>query len=109
MMSKTAPFHWNGEFTDMVAFMQHTAGARMGGNGNLYKVEVDQLVAYMDWLSAPDNPNKLAQPSEAQVRGAQVFQEAECSTCHSGAAFTDNKFANVGTLGRGRWMRYDGR
>ncbi len=101
MMSKTAPFHWNGEFTDMVEFMQHTAGARMGGNGNLYKVEVDQLVAYMDWLSAPDNPNKLAQPSEAQVRGAQVFQQAECSTCHAGAAFTDNKFANVGTFAAG--------
>ncbi|MGA9520101.1 MAG: c-type cytochrome [Myxococcaceae bacterium] len=98
MMSKTAPFHWNGEFTDIVEFMQHTAGARMGGNGNLYKVEVAQLAAYMDWVSAPDNPHKRAEPTDAQLRGAQVFQQAECNTCHSGAALTDNKFANVGTF-----------
>jgi cytochrome c peroxidase len=101
MISQTAPFHWSGEFPDLVDFMQHTAQSRMGGNGQLDATQVNQLQAYMDFLPPPDNPNRLTVPSEAQVRGAQVFQLAECSTCHSGEALTNNSFADVGTFAAG--------
>jgi hypothetical protein len=32
-LSKTAPYHWGGEFPDFVAFASHTIGKRMGGTG----------------------------------------------------------------------------
>jgi cytochrome c peroxidase len=31
------------------------------------------------------------------ARGRAAYEKAECSTCHSGEAFTDQTFANVGT------------
>lgn len=33
--------------------------------------------------------------NEAELAGAQAFVSARCSACHSGAAFTDNRFHNV--------------
>ncbi len=97
MMSGTAPFHWTGEFEDMKAFMDHTAVLRMGGKG-VGETELATLVAYMDHAAPADNPYQRAQPTEAQIRGAQIFQEAECASCHGGIARTDNKNHDVGTL-----------
>ena len=39
----------------------------------------------------------LAAPSDAQLRGQAVFQKANCNSCHSGQAFTDNTMQDVGT------------
>jgi YVTN family beta-propeller protein len=97
MMSQTAPFHWTGEFNDMKAFMDHTAVLRMGGQG-LGAAERANVEAYMDFAAAPDNPHLRAQPTDAQLRGAQVFATAQCSTCHLGQARTDNRNYDVGTL-----------
>ncbi len=96
-MGETAPFHWTGEFGTMKDFMDHTAVLRMGGEG-VGAAELSRLEAYMNWAAPPENPHALAQPSEAQVRGAQVFQQAGCSDCHQGQARTDNKNHDVGTL-----------
>lgn len=97
MMSRTAPFHWSGEFTDLQAFMDHTTVARMGGIG-VNANELNALIAYMDKAPAADNPQRLTAPTDAQVRGAQVFVEANCSSCHGGEAMTLNTMADVGTL-----------
>lgn len=94
MLAKTAPFHWNGEFNDLLSFMTHTVTSRMGGQGVTPAMEL-QVAAFIESMPRADNPHRNT-PAEVMQRGRQAYQKAECSTCHSGEAFTDNAFANVG-------------
>lgn len=96
MLSQTAPFHWGGEHVDFQAFVDHTVGERMGGAG-LTDAQRQKLLAFIDAIPAADNPHRLASPSEAQVRGAQIFQQADCARCHAGQTLTNNTNADVGT------------
>ncbi|MFL5322139.1 MAG: c-type cytochrome [Myxococcaceae bacterium] len=95
-LGKTAPYHWNGVFPDFNAFVTHTVTRRMGGQGVDMKSE-QQLLAFIDSMPTPDNPFKHEKLTDAQLRGAQVFQKAECNTCHAGATLTDNRMVDVGT------------
>lgn len=93
----TAPYHWGGEHPDFASFVNHTVNTRMGGTGISENLR-NQLEDFIESMPTPDNPDRLAAPTDQQLRGAQVFQEAGCSTCHAGQAFTDNHNANVGTF-----------
>lgn len=97
-MMKTAPFHWNGEFENMKTFMEHTVKLRMGGEG-LSADQQRNLEAFLEWLPPADNPHRPQNGvlNESQTRGQAVFEKAQCGTCHSGDAFTNNGFADVGT------------
>jgi YVTN family beta-propeller protein len=97
MLSKTAPFHWNGEFNDLMAFMSLTVERRMGGTGVTQAME-RQVAAFLDAQATPDNAAKTSTPAEVLVRGRAAFDKAACGSCHNGEAYTDNSFANVGTL-----------
>jgi YVTN family beta-propeller protein len=95
MTAQTAPFHWNGEFNDLLSFMTHTVTNRMGGQGVTPAME-QQVAAFIASMPKADNPHRnLA--ADAKQRGEAAYAKAECGTCHNGAAFTDNTFANVGT------------
>lgn len=93
----TAPYHWSGEFPSLGAFMDHTVRERMGGRGVGEKV-AGQIASYLDGLAQPANPYLKAELTEAQKRGQLVFTQANCQSCHTGAAFTNNQNADVGTL-----------
>ena len=95
----SAPFHWNGQFANLAEFLGETVNLRMGGTGATTDM-AGQLAAYIDSLELPDNPLRTNAPTEAQLRGAQVFQTAMCNSCHGGQALTDNSFHDVGTLVR---------
>lgn len=97
MLEKTAPFHWNGEFQDLMAFMTHTVTRRMGGSGVTPAME-QQVAAFLASTTPADNPLKDSTPADVVARGRSVFEKAACNSCHSGEAFTDNKFADVGTF-----------
>ncbi len=97
MTEKTAPFHWNGEFPDLMAFMSHTVTRRMGGAG-VTPVMEKQVAAFIGSIPAPDNALKDRTSADTVTRGRQVFDKAECATCHTGETMTDNKFAFVGTM-----------
>jgi YVTN family beta-propeller protein len=97
MTLATAPYHWSGEFSALSAFIDHTTVLRMGGTG-LTPEEAANLAAFMDGAPAADNPHQHASPTAAQLRGTQVFQQANCHSCHGGEAMTLNTMANVGTL-----------
>ncbi len=96
MLGKTAPFHWNGEFTDLMAFMSHTVQKRMGGNGVTAAME-KQVAAFIESMPVADNPHRDL-PADQRARGQAAYDKAECGTCHGGEAFTDNTFADVGTF-----------
>ena len=97
MTTATAPFHWNGQFATLTDFLAETVNVRMGGTGASSDM-ASQLAAFIDSQPLPDSPLRLATPTDAQLRGAQAFQKAECNGCHQGTALTDNTFHDVGTL-----------
>jgi cytochrome c peroxidase len=94
----TAPYHWSGQFPDLVGFMTHTVTERMGGTGlgedNLYLY----VGNYVESLPAPFNPYKNSVGAQQVIAGAQAFSKAGCDTCHAGATFQDTKNHDVGTL-----------
>jgi YVTN family beta-propeller protein len=96
LLTKTAPFHWNGEFPDLMDFMSHTVTKRMGGDGVSAAME-RQVAAFIDAMPAADNPHANL-PADVKARGQAAYEKAECGSCHSGEAFTDNKFSDVGTF-----------
>lgn len=95
MLAKTAPFHWNGEFNDLLAFMTHTVTNRMGGSGVSPAMEA-QVAAFIESMPRADNPHSNT-AADVMQRGRAAFDKAECGTCHSSETFTDNTFADVGT------------
>lgn len=96
LITQTAPFHWNGEFAGLQDIMNSVVTNRMGGSGVTKQMET-QLAAYIDSLPAADNPH-AGQTGENIARGQAAFEKAECGTCHTGAAMTNDTFANVGTF-----------
>lgn len=96
MLSKTAPFHWNGEFKDLMSFMSLTVKARMGGTGVTEDME-RQVAAFLDAQPAADNPHRDSKAPEV-TRGRAAFLKAGCDSCHGGETMTDNSFADVGTF-----------
>ena len=96
MLTKTAPFHWNGEFNDLLAFMTHTVTRRMGGSGVTPAME-QQVAAFLDAMPAADNPHRDTVPADVLARGKAAFDKAQCGACHVGEAYTNNVFADVGT------------
>jgi cytochrome c peroxidase len=97
MLSKTAPFHWNGEFDGLTQFMATTVNHRMGGAGVSPAME-EQIMAFIESQAAPDNPHRSASGlNEVQQRGFAVYVKAQCNTCHKGEALTDQSFFDVGT------------
>jgi len=97
MITQTGPFHWTGEFPALRDFLDVTVRQRMGG-GVVDSQMAVQLAAFMDSLPTPDNPYKRDEMTEPQKRGAEAFTKAACNECHTGAALTNNKQANVGTF-----------
>ena len=91
--SDTAPFHWNGQFATMEDLTESTITDLMAGDGLL--VDLPSMQAYIDEMVKP--PVAPAGDADAIARGKIVFesQGANCSTCHSGADFTDNQMHSV--------------
>ena len=91
----TAPFHWSGDQADVPALMEEVFVVRMGG----VHASPERIDALENWLYElqPLPPHARAD-DEAALRGKALFEgEAECSSCHSGSKFTNNKTVDVGT------------
>ncbi|MBN9164072.1 MAG: cytochrome C peroxidase, partial [Myxococcales bacterium] len=72
---------------------------RLSGKG-LRSIELDALVTYVSQMPAPP---RAAPADNAKIdRGRAIFasSEAGCSTCHSGATFTDGRNHDVGSKHR---------
>jgi mono/diheme cytochrome c family protein len=94
----TAPFHWDGDMTDMNKLMTTVFVGRMGGP----QLAPAGVTAVADWLDAqPALPKAPPADPQAVARGKQLFEDAAvgCAGCHSGAHFTNNTTVAVGTGG----------
>jgi cytochrome c553 len=94
----TAPYHWEGDMTDISMLAHEVFVKRMDGQ----ELTPDQAAALQAWLFTVPAPN-LSPPVDtaAVARGSALFHSADvgCSTCHSGAKFTNNLTLDVGTGG----------
>jgi cytochrome c553 len=94
----TEPFHWDGELKDLTALVHDVFETRMSGPV-MSPAYVATLSTWLDNLrpwqpEAPDDAAPVA-------RGRALFesQAVGCTSCHSGAKYTNNASAAVGTGG----------
>lgn len=99
-VTKTAPFHWAAEFTELSGFYDHTVKNLMGGKG-LTADEQQAVTEFIEWLPAPENPYASGELTAQEHRGRLAFQKAECGTCHGGAFLSMGNRADVGTAADG--------
>lgn len=96
---QTAPFHWDGDLATMDALMSEVFLKRMGGP-LLGATSPADAAALATWIDAqPALPRPSGGDAAAVARGQQLFSDAAigCAGCHSGARFTSNGSADVGT------------
>ncbi|AKU94332.1 surface antigen protein [Labilithrix luteola] len=97
-LAGTAPYHWNGEESDLGRLTDDVMTGRMSGP----VLAQDQKNALQSWLFALPAPAKSGILDDLAVaRGKSLFQDSNvgCSTCHSGAQFTNSMTVDVGTGG----------
>jgi hypothetical protein len=78
-VNATAPFHWKGDVVDLSTIMRRTFVGQMGGEV-LAPEEVDLLGAWLDTLEA----EAATVDADAAARGATIFAEVGCASCHAG-------------------------
>jgi hypothetical protein len=96
-VSTRAPFHWEGDLGTFDTLFDEVMMKRMSLAANVTGLQRNAL---RDWLdSVPTAKTADGLDAAAVVRGKALFDNRElaCSTCHSGADFTDNLPHDVGT------------
>jgi mono/diheme cytochrome c family protein len=92
----TAPFHWDGDMSDLSKLMRDVFMGRMTGE----PLTEAQISAVGTWLDAqPLLPRRQPADPQAVARGKVLFNDAKvaCASCHGGARFTNNQSVDVGT------------
>lgn len=93
----TQPFHWSADFPriqDANPFIQ----GQLGGTG-IADDELEALAAFIEGLTPIPSPLRAADGKLTQeaVRGAALFEKAECTKCHVSPLMTDRQLRDVGT------------
>ena len=91
----TEPFHWDGSLAEFEDLVEEVMQRRMGGPF----LTQDQTNALVGWLDVQPELLRSGLDANAIERGQAIFEseDAQCSVCHEGSLFTNNKNENVGT------------
>ncbi|HEY8074783.1 MAG TPA: cytochrome-c peroxidase, partial [Labilithrix sp.] len=94
----TAPYHWNGEMSDISMLADQVLSGRMNGPS----LADDQKGALQSWLFAlPPPASPAVLDPEGAARGEQLFNGAAgCIGCHVGPRLTSSATVDVGTGGK---------
>lgn len=92
----TAPFHWDGDMSDMSTLMLQVFNGRMGG-ATTGATDAEKMAGWLD--TQPILPKSEAADPSSIERGKALFNDpvVGCASCHSGKRFTNNGSADVGT------------
>lgn len=91
----SAPFHWDGDLSDLDHLMTTVFEDRMGG----FPQSEGRVDALKTWLEKVPLIAKVAITDQAAYdRGKALFESDEvgCASCHSGARLTNNTTQNIG-------------
>jgi YVTN family beta-propeller protein len=98
-VARTKPWTWHGWQTSLESSVVESFTKSMQGPKPKAE-EVEAMVAYLETLDFPRNPNREPDGSlsPAAQRGEAVYRssEAACSSCHGGPELTDGKIHLVG-------------
>lgn len=88
-VSATAPVTWTNDVASVADEVFLTSQGRMGGHG-ISSGQMLQVSTYIDFTRDVIPPTL---DGAAVARGRAIFERADtaCSTCHSGARYTDNR------------------
>jgi len=94
-VSTAAPYAWNGTTKTLHDHLSLTFD-RLDGTG-LKSLELEGLVAYVSTMRPPVAQQDAHASDPKVARGAAIFasKETGCSTCHSGATFSDGATHDV--------------
>ncbi len=95
-LDTTAPYSWIGTWNDLTTVNEHLRIVQAGRG--LVGVDFDALLTYIRQLPVPNSP--IAPEAAGVQRGAQLFAEFNCVSCHTGESGTDNLAYDVGTGGQ---------
>ena len=99
----TAPYSWSGT-KNLKDNIRGIITGRMKGPEPTEK-QLDQIIAYLNSIEFPDNPNLNADGSASDAapaaarRGYEVFQRASCNICHVPPVFTKPDLEDIGSGG----------
>lgn len=89
----TEPFHWGGDMQDLPMLAHEVRHRRMGGA----LLTDERIGALQEWLFAIPQPNHERDGDDPDAaKGAALFTELGCRTCHAGPAFTNNSSYDFG-------------
>ncbi len=101
-VTRTGPWTWHGWQTDLDESIQNSFVSTMQGEA-ASPDDVRAVRAYLASLRRPNNPFHTQEQDAAAVvaKGKQLFESTEvgCSSCHSGASFSDGEIHDVGLGG----------
>ncbi len=107
-VTHTGPWFWHGWQDDLDVAVARSLVESMQGPEPTPE-EVEQVVAYLETLTAPPNSHGENQSeAEARQRGQLIFEGdiAQCASCHSGPYFTDGQVHDVGLASE--YDKYEG-
>jgi DNA-binding beta-propeller fold protein YncE len=96
-VARTPPWTWHGWQTDLGAAVEKSSATTMFGPKPTAD-EVNELVAYLETLDHPPNPNRGpgGKLTGAADRGRKIFEyKARCTRCHDGPEYTSEKTYDV--------------
>lgn len=92
------PYGWLGTWSDWGALDEHIRQMQAGTGLGVDSVEASALVTYL--RSYTSVPTPFSTTSADVQRGAALFTEWKCNTCHTGSTGTDQQVYDVGTGGQ---------
>jgi YVTN family beta-propeller protein len=99
-VARTSPWTWHGWQLNLEDAMRTSLVETMQGP-EPSQADCQALVAYLDSLPAPPNPQRAAggglSPAADRGRALFVGSKANCASCHRGPYFTDGQVHDVGT------------
>ena len=92
----TAPWAWNGSQPDLTEQIRSSLVNTMHGPPEgASDRNVSELAAYLETLAPPPGLGR-ARGDVPPTRGAQLFNDLHCTTCHAGTRFTSAATYDVG-------------
>lgn len=97
-LAGTAPYHWNGDVPNIAHVGNEVFTKRMAGQ----QLALDQLQALEAYLLRIPRVPPSVRDADGAARGKALFESANigCTSCHAGAALTNNASVDIGTGGR---------
>lgn len=91
-VSDTHPVTWTNDIVSVAAEARETSLIRMGGV-EMTDGQYESIAAFVDYTREPDHVARdAADPLVAQGQAIFEREDVGCSSCHTGAALTDNAY-----------------